>query len=169
MVKAFDPIWIDGLLYKLTLLNFPSYTVHTISSYLRDRTFEASFQTATSSRRGMRAGVPQGGLISPVLFSLYVNDMHRQSHHIELTFYADDTATTITRNIRASNCSTKTSVNNQNNISFSLKNVFQTSFPSIKYHYTSTKKIENIIKSLNSSNSCGYDEVLMKLLKLCSY
>ena len=77
--------------------------------------------------------------------------------------------TTITRNIIASNCSNSTSVNIQNNISFSLNNVFQTSFPSIKCHYTSTKEIENIIKSLNSSNSCGYDEVPMKLLKLCSY
>jgi hypothetical protein len=43
VAKAFDTVWIDGLLYKLTLLNFPSYIVHTISSYLRDRTFEASF------------------------------------------------------------------------------------------------------------------------------
>ena len=74
------------------LLNFPSYIVHTISSYLRGRTFEASFQTATSSRRGMRAGVAQGGLISPVLFSLYVNDMPSPSHHVELALYADDTA-----------------------------------------------------------------------------
>ena len=55
--KTFDTVWIDGLLYKLTLLNFPSYIVHKISSYLRDQTFEASFQTATSSRRGMRAGL----------------------------------------------------------------------------------------------------------------
>jgi len=45
VAKAFDTVWIDGLLYKLTLLNFPSYIVHTISSYLRGRTFEASFQT----------------------------------------------------------------------------------------------------------------------------
>jgi hypothetical protein len=67
--KAFDTVWIDGLLYKLTLINLPSYLVHTISSYVRGRTFEASFQTATSSRRGMRAGVAQGGLNSPVLFS----------------------------------------------------------------------------------------------------
>ena len=48
VVKAFDTVWIDGLLYKLTLLNFRSYIVHTISSYLRGRTFEASYQTATS-------------------------------------------------------------------------------------------------------------------------
>jgi len=67
VAKAFDTVWIDSLLYKLTLLIFPSYIVHTISSYLRGRTFEASFQTATSSRRGMRVGVAQGGLISPVL------------------------------------------------------------------------------------------------------
>ena len=91
VAKAFDTVWIDGLLYKLTLLNFPSYIVHTIP-YFRDRTFEASFQTATSSRRGMKAGVAQGGLISPVLFSLYVNDMPSPSHHIELALYADDTA-----------------------------------------------------------------------------
>ena len=56
VAKAFNTIWIDGLLYKLTRLNFPSYIDRTISSYFRDRTFEASFQTASSSRRGMRVG-----------------------------------------------------------------------------------------------------------------
>jgi hypothetical protein len=75
VAKAFDTVWIDGLLYKVTLLKSPSYIVHTISSYLWGRTFEASFQTATLSPRGMRAGLAQGGFISPVLFSLYVNDM----------------------------------------------------------------------------------------------
>jgi len=88
VAKAFDTVWIDSLLYNLTLLNLPSYTVHTISSYLRGRTFEASFQTA--SRRGMRAGVAQGGLISPVLLSLYVKDMPSTSHHVDLALYADE-------------------------------------------------------------------------------
>jgi hypothetical protein len=92
VAKAFDTVWIDGLPYTLTLLNFPSYIVHTLSSYLRHRTFEASFQTATSSRRVMRARVAQGGLISSVIFSLYVNDMPSPSHHVELAIYADDTA-----------------------------------------------------------------------------
>jgi hypothetical protein len=91
VAKAFETVWIDGLIYKLTLLNFPSYIVYTIS-YLKDRTFEAPFQTATSSRRIVRAGVTQGGLISPALFSLYVNDMPSPSHHVELALYADDTA-----------------------------------------------------------------------------
>ena len=92
MAKAFDTVWIEGLLYKLTALNFPSYIVQIISSFLRGRTFEASFLTATSSHRGMRTGVAQCGLISPVLFSLYVNDIPKGSHHVELALYADDTA-----------------------------------------------------------------------------
>ena len=88
MAKAFDTVWIDGLLYKLALLNCPSYLDHTISLYLQSRKFEVSFQTATSSRRGMRARVAKGGLMSSLV---YVNDILSTSHHIELA-YADNTA-----------------------------------------------------------------------------
>jgi hypothetical protein len=73
-------------------INVPSYIVHTISSCLRKRTFEASFLKTTLSRRGMRAEVAQGALISPVPFSRYVNDIPTPSHHVELALYADDTA-----------------------------------------------------------------------------
>jgi hypothetical protein len=40
----------------------------------------------------MRPGVAQGGLVSPVLFSLYVNHMPTTSRHVDLSLYADDTA-----------------------------------------------------------------------------
>jgi hypothetical protein len=63
--KAFDILWFDGLAYKLMAHRFPSYPVKTMQFYLRSRTFEASIQAATSSRRCMRAGVAQGRLISP--------------------------------------------------------------------------------------------------------
>jgi hypothetical protein len=92
VAKAFDTVWDKDLLYKLTVLNFPPYLVKTISAYLDYRTFQTSFQSATSIRRGMRTGVVQGGLVSPVLFSLYVNDIPTPSRHIELAQYADDTA-----------------------------------------------------------------------------
>jgi len=75
----------------------------------------------------------------------------------------------INQNINANYCLTKISVNNQNKPSSSLKRVFQSPFPSIKYHCTTTKEIENIIMSFKSSNSCGHDEVPTKLLKLCSH
>jgi hypothetical protein len=40
----------------------------------------------------MQAGVPQGGLISPVFYSMYVNNMPSASHHVKLALYTDDTA-----------------------------------------------------------------------------
>jgi len=89
VAKASDTVWVEGLLYKLTILSFPSYLVKTISSYLNSRTMEGSFRTATSNSR-MRAGVDQGGIISHVLFSLYTNDMPSPSRHVELALYADD-------------------------------------------------------------------------------
>jgi len=55
-----DTVWVDGLFYNLTILNFPSYFATTISSYLYGRTFEPSFQSATCTR-GMRDCVVQGG------------------------------------------------------------------------------------------------------------
>ena len=84
VAKAFDPVWIEGLLFMLTILEFPSYLVKIITSYLHSCTFVAAFQAATSSCRLIRAGVAQGGVISPVLFSLYVNDIPTPSLHIEL-------------------------------------------------------------------------------------
>ena len=51
-------------------LNFPSYIVHTILYYLMNSIYEESFQTDTSSRRGMLAGVDQGGLITIAHFNL---------------------------------------------------------------------------------------------------
>jgi hypothetical protein len=91
VAKAFDTLWVDGIAYKLMTLKLPSYLVKIIQSYLRCRTFEASLQAATSSHRHMRAGVAQGGLIFPVLFSLYVNNIPVPSRHVELAIYADDT------------------------------------------------------------------------------
>jgi hypothetical protein len=71
VTKTFNTLWDKGLIYKLTILNFPSYFVKTISSYLYCRTFKTSFQSATPTRRSKRSGVAQGGLVSPELFSLY--------------------------------------------------------------------------------------------------
>ena len=73
----------------------------------------------------------------------------------------------INKNINANYCLAKTSVNNQNTLSYSFKHAFQNSFPSIKCNYTTTTEVENIIISLKPSNSFGYDEVPTTLLKLC--
>jgi hypothetical protein len=60
VAKTFDTVWVKGLLHKLSVLNFPSFLVKTMSSY------QTSCQSATSL--GIRACAAQGGLVSPVLF-----------------------------------------------------------------------------------------------------
>jgi hypothetical protein len=82
VAKAFDTVWVKGLLYKLTVPIFPYYLVKTMSSYLDCRTFQTPFVSATSTCRGMLDGVAQDGLVSPVLFSLYVNDIPTPYRHV---------------------------------------------------------------------------------------
>jgi hypothetical protein len=60
VTNASDSVWVDSLLYKLTVLNFPTYLLKTIFCYLDIPNVEASFQTATATCR-MRAGIHQGG------------------------------------------------------------------------------------------------------------
>lgn len=90
VANASDTLWNNGLLYKLTVLNFPSHLVKT-TSYLEHRMFQTYFQSATSTCRRMRATVGQSGVVS-VLFSLTVNDIATPSCNVELVQQADNTA-----------------------------------------------------------------------------
>jgi Reverse transcriptase (RNA-dependent DNA polymerase). len=86
------------IIFKLTILEFASFPVKIITVYLHSRTFVAAFQKATDFCSLIRAGAAQGGVISHVLFSLYVNEIPTPSRRIELVQYADDTALVATSN-----------------------------------------------------------------------
>ena len=91
--KAFDRVWHDGLLYKMISLDFPKPLVKLLSSYLSDRSFRVKLNGHLSTERPLDAGVPQGSLLSPLLFNIYCSDLpspiDRNTH---LAQYADDTA-----------------------------------------------------------------------------
>jgi hypothetical protein len=57
--------------------------------------FEASFQTAASTYRRMRAGIVEGEIISPVLFSLHANDLHSPSRLVDFPLYMVVTVVTV--------------------------------------------------------------------------
>ncbi|GFT87322.1 RNA-directed DNA polymerase from mobile element jockey [Trichonephila clavipes] len=99
IAKAFDKIWHDGLLIKLIRLDFPPL-IKSIHSFLSDRSFRVRVDKTLSSPRPIRSGLPQGSLSSPLLFTLYVNDMP-QTGLSHLAMFADDTAI-ITQNKRFS-------------------------------------------------------------------
>ncbi|GFV64371.1 probable RNA-directed DNA polymerase from transposon X-element [Trichonephila clavipes] len=100
IAKAFDKIWHDGLLIKLIRLDFPPPLIKSIHSFLSDRSFRVRVDKTLSSPRPIRSGLPQGSLSSPLLFTLYVNDMP-QTDLSHLAMFADDTAI-ITQNKRFS-------------------------------------------------------------------
>jgi len=87
--KAFDTTWHPGLLYKLIKLNFSVNTVK-FNSFLSDRKFKVSVEGELSSPTEIQAGVPQGSVLSPILYNLYINDAP-QTPGTYLALFADDT------------------------------------------------------------------------------
>jgi retron-type reverse transcriptase len=65
--KAFDTTWHSGLLYKLSKLEFSTSLIKLLSSFLSQRKFIVSVEGEMSTRREMRAEVPQGSVLSPTL------------------------------------------------------------------------------------------------------
>lgn len=88
---AFDKVWHAGLLNKLHFLNFPPYIFKIIQSYLQDRSFQVKINSSLSPPKGIRAGVPQGSVLAPILFNIYVADLP-QPAGCSLAMFADDTA-----------------------------------------------------------------------------
>lgn len=89
--KAFDRLWHNGLIRKLNDAAFPDGLVHLIHSYLTNRSFNTDVQGKQSTRHGIQAGVPQGSILGPLLFNLYINDFP-STHNTMTAIYADDTA-----------------------------------------------------------------------------
>lgn len=91
VAKAFDKVWHDGLVYKLYTLGVPDRLVLIIRDFLTNRTFRYRLEGVLSSPRPIRAGVPQGSVLSPILFSLYTSDIPKQPM-TQVALFADDTA-----------------------------------------------------------------------------
>ena len=87
--KAFDAVWHNGLRMKLHNMNLPPTLLRIISSFLQDRTIQVKEGNNTSHKVPLDAGTPQGSILSPLLFLLYVNDVPI-IEPIRCTQYADD-------------------------------------------------------------------------------
>lgn len=89
--KAFDSVWHDGLTFKLRKLGFPQYLYRMVREFTADRSFEVHVFGAKSAPRAIPAGLPQGSILSPTLYSIYVSDL-KLDRHSNSACYADDTA-----------------------------------------------------------------------------
>jgi hypothetical protein len=88
--KAFDNTWHHGLLYKVSKLKFSTDLIELIGSFISERKFGVSVEGEMSSPRVMQAGMPQGAVLSPTLFNMYINDAPL-TKAVHISLFADDT------------------------------------------------------------------------------
>ena len=103
MSKAFDCVSHDLLLEKLKAYNFHQNSVNMIKSYLQNRVQTVCFNGAWSVERGIRIGVPQGSILGPLLFLIYINDLPNIDADVRYTIFADDTSLAV-RSCSAIDC-----------------------------------------------------------------
>ena len=73
--KAFDRVWHKNLLCKLSAFGVDPSLCRWIESFLLNRSIQVVLDGTTSKRIDINAGVPQGSVLSPVLFLIYINDL----------------------------------------------------------------------------------------------
>ena len=95
MSKAFDTVHLHKLLDKLCKnTTIPNTFLKFISNYIKGRKEYTTYNNSTSRQRTFNSGVPQGGVLSPTLFNIYMADM--PSPHTTTKPYADNINTTTT-------------------------------------------------------------------------
>ena len=89
--KAFDCVPTNILLAKLQAYGIRGDYIKWFQSYLTDRTQYVNFNGEDSAEHTLKCGVPQGSILGPLFFIIFVNDMFNVSNVLFNVLYADDT------------------------------------------------------------------------------
>ena len=89
--KAFDRVPHDLLIHKLKRYNISNACINWISNWLHGRTSVVQTNGLRSKGFPVQSGVPQGSVLGPLLFLIYINDMTELIHDSDIRLYADDT------------------------------------------------------------------------------
>jgi hypothetical protein len=90
IAQAFDRVWQKGLLHNLRS-TLPNHFYLLLKSYLTNQHFRVRHEDSYSELKLIKAGVPQGSVLGPVLYLLYINDVPTTSNST-MAMFADDTA-----------------------------------------------------------------------------
>ena len=89
--KAFDRVWHEGLIYKLKAAGVSGDVLRWFQSYLSGRRQRVVLPGSLSEWVYIKAGVPQGSILGPLLFLLYINDIVKNIGS-NIRLFADDTS-----------------------------------------------------------------------------
>ena len=92
--KAFDTVNHEILLRKFERYGFGNKALDLLSNYLTNRTQRCQLNGMLSDQRGITCGIPQGSILGPLLFIIYINDLPNCLKHTTPRMFADDTSLT---------------------------------------------------------------------------
>ena len=89
--KAFDKVWHEGLIFKLKSNGISGPLLVLIDSYLSNRKQRVTLNAKSSNWSSISAGVPQGSVLGPLFFLVYINDLV-ENVSSDAKLFADDTS-----------------------------------------------------------------------------
>ena len=89
--KAFDTLNHNILLHKLKHYGLSKNSTELIKKNIENRTQYVNFDNVNSDHQKISTGVPQGSILGPLLFLIYVYDLHNSSELFQFILFADDT------------------------------------------------------------------------------
>ena len=94
--RAFDKVWHAGLVHKLRLAGISGDILEWLKDYLRAKQQRVCINGKFSSWTDILTGVPQGSVLGPLLFVVFINDLTNVVRHTQIRLFADDTCLFIT-------------------------------------------------------------------------